>query len=48
MKKDIQAQKLFTGYHHFYNKDHQPSIARSSSCSCWDHFSFLFASHPYL
>ena len=32
----------------FYNKDHQLSIARSSSCSCWDHFSFLFASHPYL
>jgi len=22
----------------FYNKDHQLSIARSSSCSCWDHF----------
>ena len=21
----------------FYNKDHQPSIARSSPCSCWDH-----------
>ena len=32
----------------FYNKDHQLSIARSSSCSCWDHFSFLFASHHYL
>ena len=33
----------------FYNKDHQPSIARSSSCSCWDHlFFFLFVSHPYL
>ena len=47
-KKDIQAQKLFTGYHHFYSKDHQLSIARSSPCSCWDHFSFLLASHPYL
>ena len=32
----------------FYDKDHQLSIARSSSCSCWDHFSFLFTSHPYL
>ena len=21
----------------FYNKDHQPSIAQSSPCSCWDH-----------
>jgi len=29
----------------FYNKNHQQSIARSSSGSCWDHFSFLFASH---
>ena len=46
-KKDIQAQKLFTGYHHFYNKDHQLSIAWSSSCFCWDHFSFLSVSHPY-
>ena len=43
-KRIYRLKNCLLGIIIFYNKDHQLSIARSSSCSCWDHFSFLFES----